>query len=341
MRTSSCLVVVFIFGAFSPWGSTFSINGAYRTRSKLISTQQQQQKRLFLTPTTKNELQLDSTQNDTSPVAPDVLENSPFEYDKNVNTTTTSTSSELMHPLMDVTSLMKKRKNDDKSAKKGDIDITADLSFLDGAAKVEEPGDREKIMNSIKKYQFDLWKNEPRIPFATLLQRTLDTAEDIFLHLRRVPYDIGWKLEPELEDRPTIVVLGSGWAAHAFLKVADTYKLRVIVVSPTNHFVFTPMLASASVGTVEYRSMTEAVRAANPMIENYLEGKAVDIDLEQKTIKVQLESLLQGLREGEPPLLEISYDKLIVAVGCKVADTLVPGAFENSLRLKSCDDARR
>lgn len=28
-------------------------------------------------------------------------------------------------------------------------------------------------------------------------------------------------------------------------------------------------------------------------------------------------------------------------MGCKVADSLVPGAFENSLRLKTCDDARR
>jgi len=27
-----------------------------------------------------------------------------------------------------------------------------------------------------------------------------------------------------------------------------------VVVSPVNHFVFTPMLASASVGTIEYRS---------------------------------------------------------------------------------------
>jgi hypothetical protein len=338
MRTSSCVVVVSIFGALLTRGSTFSITGAYRTRSKLISTHQQQQLPLFLTPTTKEDQQrLDAKQNDTTAVASDVVESCPVQVSENV-TSTTPTSSQLLHPLMDVTSLMKTRKTDDK---KGDIDITADLSFLDGAAKVEEPGDREKIMNSIKKYQFDLWKNEPRIPFATLLQRTLDTAEDIFLHLRRVPYDLGWKLEPEVEDRPTIVVLGSGWAAHAFLKVADTYKVRVIVVSPTNHFVFTPMLASASVGTVEYRSMTEAVRAANPMIENYLEGKATDINLEQKTIKVQLESLLQGLREGEPPLLEIPYDKLIVAVGCKVADTLVPGAFENSLRLKSCDDARR
>jgi hypothetical protein len=30
--------------------------------------------------------------------------------------------------------------------------------------------------------------------------------------------------------------------------------VRIVVVSPVNHFVFTPMLASASVGTIEYRS---------------------------------------------------------------------------------------
>ena len=183
---------------------------------------------------------------------------------------------------------------------------------LDGQAKKEEPGDRDLIMSAIKQYEFDIWKTNPTIPFETLIQRTLDTAEDAYLHLRRVPYDKGWFLAPEKEDRKTIVVLGSGWAAHALLKVADTYKLRIIVVSPSNHFVFTPMLASASVGTVEYRSMTEAVRAANPMIHNYLEGQATDIDVEQKTLKVKMNSLLEGIKESGSPELEIKYDKLVV-----------------------------
>jgi len=183
---------------------------------------------------------------------------------------------------------------------------------LDGQAKKEEPGDRDLIMSAIKQYEFDIWKTNPTIPFETLIQRTLDTAEDAFLHLRRVPYDKGWFLAPEREDRPTIVVLGSGWAAHALLKVADTYKLRIIVISPSNHFVFTPMLASASVGTVEYRSMTEAVRAANPMIHNYLEGQATDIDVQQKTIKVKMNSLLEGIKESGSPEFEIKYDKLVV-----------------------------
>ena len=183
---------------------------------------------------------------------------------------------------------------------------------LDGEAKVEEPGDRDKIMTLIKQYEFEIWDSEPQLPIETIVQRTLDTVEDAFLHLRRVPYDKGWFPEPQMENRPTVVVLGSGWAAHALLKVADTYKMRIIVVSPSNHFVFTPMLASASVGTVEYRSMTEAVRAANPMIENYIEGMATDVDLEKQTLKVKLNNLFEGIKEGRAPEIEIKYDKLVV-----------------------------
>lgn len=101
------------------------------------------------------------------------------------------------------------------------------------------------------------------------------------------------------------------------------------------------MLSSASVGTVEYRSMTEAVRASNPMIENYIEGQAVDIDVEKKTIKIKMEELLEGARRGDAPVGDLPYDKLIVAVGCKVFDSFVPGASDYCYRLKSCDDARR
>jgi len=118
-------------------------------------------------------------------------------------------------------------------------------------------------------------------------------------------------------------------------------------------FLFFPfaVLASAAVGTVEYRSMTEAVRAANPMIENYVEGKAVDIDIESQVLKVKLEHLLKDTRNiggtkdsnDEPVSLmrEIHYDKLVVAVGCKVMTSIVPGAEEYCYKLKTCDDARR
>jgi hypothetical protein len=60
--------------------------------------------------------------------------------------------------------------------------------------------------------------------------------------------------------REKVVVLGTGWGAAAFLKGIDTSLYDVTVISPRNYFVFTPMLAGASVGTVDYRSITEPVR---------------------------------------------------------------------------------
>jgi len=180
-------------------------------------------------------------------------------------------------------------------------------------------------------------------PLDVIFDRTLDTFEDAMVHARRIPHDLGWEPDEkhEVDHRPTVVVLGSGWGAHAFMKIADTYLVRVIVVSPSNHFVFTPMLASAAVGTVEYRSMTEAVRAANPMIEEYVEGKATGVDVEKKTITVKLNSFLEEIAEGESPTIEIPYDTLLVSVGTKVNDKIVPGAKKHALRLKSCDDARQ
>ena len=47
-------------------------------------------------------------------------------------------------------------------------------------------------------------------PFDTLFSRTLDTIEDVVLHARRIPYDLGWVMEGShaIDHRKTIVVLG-------------------------------------------------------------------------------------------------------------------------------------
>ena len=49
-----------------------------------------------------------------------------------------------------------------------------------------------------------------------------------------------------------VVVLGSGWGAASFVSSIED-SAHVTVVSPRNYFLFTPMLAGAAVGTVEYR----------------------------------------------------------------------------------------
>jgi len=104
----------------------------------------------------------------------------------------------------------------------------------------------------------------------TLITRGLDTVEDAYLMARRVPAKVvdsqnclaAW--EDPADRRPRVLVIGSGWAAHALVKTVDADLYRLLVISPRNYFVFTPMLAAASVGTVEYRSITEPMRASNP-----------------------------------------------------------------------------
>ena len=66
--------------------------------------------------------------------------------------------------------------------------------------------------------------------------------------------------DTNVAQKERVDILGTGWGSVAFLKDIDTDRYDVTVISPRNHFLFTPMLAGASVGTVEYRSITESIR---------------------------------------------------------------------------------
>lgn len=122
------------------------------------------------------------------------------------------------------------------------------------------------------------------INIPLIIQRFLDNIEDGQQKRNGKLKGLNKRLKRDQprDERKTVVVLGTGWAAHSFIKLASTYDLRIVVVSPVNHFVFTPMLASAAVGTVEYRSMTEPIRVTNPCIDNYVEGRAIGVDVEGK-----------------------------------------------------------
>lgn len=53
--------------------------------------------------------------------------------------------------------------------------------------------------------------------------------------------------------RKRLVILGTGWGSYSVLRKVDKKLYDVIVVSPRNHFLFTPLLCSTTVGTLEFR----------------------------------------------------------------------------------------
>eukprot|EP00960_Hanusia_phi_P069618 767136-Hanusia_phi.AAC.2 len=136
---------------------------------------------------------------------------------------------------------------------------------------------------------------------------------------------------PKDGKKKRIVIVGSGWGANALMKTLDTSVHDVIVVSPRNYFVFTPMLASSAVGTVEYRSIIEPVRWANNNLE-YQEAYAMDIDTKNKVL------LCKTVAEQRD--LQVPYDMLVLSVGMRTSTFGVPGVQENCHFLKEIDHAR-
>jgi NADH:ubiquinone reductase (non-electrogenic) len=50
------------------------------------------------------------------------------------------------------------------------------------------------------------------------------------------------------KNRPTVIILGSGWGGLSCAKEIDTNRYEVILVSPRNHFLFTPGLIETTFG---------------------------------------------------------------------------------------------
>lgn len=96
---------------------------------------------------------------------------------------------------------------------------------------------------------------------------------------------------------------------------------------------FTPLLASTCVGTLEFRSVTESVRAINKPT-TYYQGLCTTVDLQKQQIVCQ--PTLPGVKKFSLP-----YDKLILAVGAKSSTFGTPGVTENAFFLKEIEDARK
>lgn len=112
--------------------------------------------------------------------------------------------------------------------------------------------------------------------------------------------------------------LGTGWGSVSFLKSLDTENYNVIVVSPRNYFLFTPLLPSCTTGTIEHRSIMEPIRnflRHKKATVKYFEADATKIDHVKKTVKIVDDSDVKG----DVAETEIEYDLLVVGVGAENA----------------------
>ncbi|KAI9492562.1 hypothetical protein BDB00DRAFT_430624 [Zychaea mexicana] len=141
-------------------------------------------------------------------------------------------------------------------------------------------------------------------------------------------------------SKKTIVVLGSGWASTSFLKAIDTEQYNVVVVSPRNYFLFTPLLPSCTVGTIDVRSLVEPIRFITRHKSRQVrvvEAECTDVDPERKVITITDNSDIKG----QASTSELSYDYLIVGVGAMNQTFGIKGVEQYGCFLKEVWDAQK
>lgn len=112
--------------------------------------------------------------------------------------------------------------------------------------------------------------------------------------------------------------IGSGWGSVSLLKKLDTSNYNVVVISPRNYFLFTPLLPSCTTGTIDHRSIMEPIRNITRHKKTsvtFYEAQASKIDYERKVVKICDDSAVQG----DTSKTEVPFDMLVVGVGAENA----------------------
>ncbi|KAJ3740076.1 pyridine nucleotide-disulfide oxidoreductase-domain-containing protein [Lentinula detonsa] len=145
----------------------------------------------------------------------------------------------------------------------------------------------------------------------------------------QLPYD---------PEKKTIVILGSGWGATSLLKTLDTSEYNVVMISPKNYFLFTPLLPSVAVGTLSPKAILQPTRYLarhKARAVTVIEAEAKEIDPFNKTVTFEDDTEIKG----EVSHTTISYDYLVHAVGAEVQTFGIPGVQEKACFMKELSDA--
>ncbi|KAI0055965.1 NADH dehydrogenase [Artomyces pyxidatus] len=168
---------------------------------------------------------------------------------------------------------------------------------------------------------------------------TVVTTTGVFYYVTQKDRHPGSQL-PFDPTKKNIVVLGSGWGSTSFLKNVDTSDYNIIVISPRNFFLFTPLLPSVAVGTLSPRSILQPIRYMTRHKERQvtvIEAEAKSVDPIAKTVTFADETEVQG----EVSSTTIHFDYLVYGVGAETQTFGIPGVKEHACFMKEIQDAEK
>ncbi|MGH7635747.1 MAG: NAD(P)/FAD-dependent oxidoreductase, partial [Gemmatimonadaceae bacterium] len=130
-----------------------------------------------------------------------------------------------------------------------------------------------------------------------------------------------------------IVILGGGFGGVILTRrleslVGARRDVEIVLVSRDNFFLITPLLFEACSGTLELRHCSQPIR---PFLKHarFIEATAHAIDLERRTV---------SLTVSEGTVQDLPYDHLVLALGAKTNERLIPGSSQ-AFTFKTVADA--
>ncbi|KAI9917770.1 hypothetical protein PsorP6_012408 [Peronosclerospora sorghi] len=144
-----------------------------------------------------------------------------------------------------------------------------------------------------------------------------------------------------------LVIVGTGWAGYKMFTQCSKHRMDIeenvgrpvdlVVVSKRNHFLYTPLLASTTVGTLEFRSIIEPLRDNMFSHESDFHLANVrNIDPKHKLLQVESAVSTSHIR-----IYDIKYDALVLACGSKPLTFGLPGVEDYAFFLKEIYHAQK
>ncbi|MFY1695343.1 MULTISPECIES: NAD(P)/FAD-dependent oxidoreductase [unclassified Solwaraspora] len=133
-------------------------------------------------------------------------------------------------------------------------------------------------------------------------------------------------------SRPRIVIVGAGFAGYQAARTLSRLArgaAEIVLVNPTDYFLYVPLLPEVAAGVLEPRRVTVSLPDTLPGVRVVL-GEVDDIDLPGRRI---------CYLDGDGRRADLRYDRLIVSVGSVNKLLPIPGANEHAKGFRTLPEA--
>ncbi|MDT7745056.1 MAG: hypothetical protein QOE59_4134 [Actinomycetota bacterium] len=137
----------------------------------------------------------------------------------------------------------------------------------------------------------------------------------------------------EARGRPRVVVVGGGFAGfHTTRSLAKAMgdAVEIVVVSPTNYFLYLPLLPEVAAGILEPRRISVSLFDALPRGVKHATGEVDELDTDARRV---------GWLDPEGVRHELNYDRLVLAAGSVHKVMPIPGVAEHAHGFRGVPEA--